>query len=383
MQIQSFHYTKTKKWSIDCFPEMDSNKTLVLIFAAPLYYENQEPIKELTHFYSSSKIIGCSTAGEISGNTLFDESISVVVVKFDHTEIKVVCEEINENKESHKAGLSIAKQLKSAGLKSIFVLSDGLNVNGSELVKGLNSGSQDNIIITGGLAGDGSNFNKTWVIANDQLSTNKIVAVGFYGDNIHVGHASKGGWDIFGPVRQVTRAVGNTLYELDCKPALQLYKEYLGDKAKDLPSSGLLYPLAIHNEADLDKKLVRTILAVDEEAQSMTFAGDIPTGCYAQLMRANFDRLIDSASEASKDAYSLMNTVKDEQSILSIGISCVGRRLLLGERIEEEIESTLEALPVKTTQVGFYSYGELSPYVQGACELHNQTKTIKKKQPFF
>ena len=380
MDIQAFQYNLGQGWSLNEFPALDSEQTLVLVFASPEFINHVKPIIELANFYSKSRLIGCSSAGEIFGSKLFDQSMSVVVVRFSNTSLKIAKAKVEHVTDSNSAGISIAQQLKDPELKSIFVLSDGLIVNGSELVKGLNTVAEDkSLIITGGLAGDGSNFKQTWTVVGGEILTNCVVAVGFYGSHIHVGHASKGGWDKFGPVRRVTRSESNILYELDYQPALQLYKEYLGEKASELPSSGLLYPLAI-SEIDGNEsiQLVRTILAVDEKEQSLIFAGDIPTGCYAQLMRANFDRLIDSANEAGQLANQrMMNDHLDTIGpLLAIDISCVGRRLLMGERTEEEIESALISLPKGSAQVGFYSYGELSPYAVGKCELHNQTMTI-------
>lgn len=380
MELQAFQYIKNKGWSLEQFPNLDSENTLVLIFAAPDFLHEQGPIKQLFDFYSKSKVMGCSTAGEIFDKNIVDNSLSIIVAKFDHTPLKMAKAHVKTLSDSYEAGKSIANQLSADDLQSIFVLSDGLNVNGSELVKGLNTANSKNrVIITGGLAADNSNFKNTWTILNERFVDKHVVAIGFYGEHIHVGHGSKGGWDIFGPVRRVTRSVANVLYELDYMPALHLYKEYLGEKAADLPSSGLLYPLAISNPADNNStQLVRTILGVNEKDQSLIFAGDIPTGCYAQLMRANFDHLIDSANEAGVLATNRM--LKKEMAItgpvLAIDISCVGRRLLLGERTEEEIESVLEAFPKGTVHVGFYSYGELSPFAVGNCELHNQTMTI-------
>ncbi|KTD04277.1 FIST signal transduction protein [Fluoribacter gormanii] len=380
MEIKAFQFVKNKGWNLKEFPNLDSENTLILIFAAPEFMDFQDPIMQLANFYSKSNIIGCSTAGEIFGNYLFDHSITVAVIKFAKTTLKIAKAEVNNSKDSENAGKLIAEQLKADDLRSIFILSDGLNLNGSELVQGLNKvKGNHNIIITGGLAGDGSHFEKTWTILNNKVLDHYAVAVGFYGSDIHIGHASMGGWDIFGPVRRITRSESNVLYELDYQPALQLYKEYLGEKAAELPSSGLLYPLAINNPQIHDEtQLVRTILAINEKEQSLTFAGDIPMGWHAQLMRANFDRLIESAHEAGLLANKLMLNDKLEKlgPVLAIDISCVGRRLLLGERTEEEIESTMSALPKGSTQVGFYSYGELSPFSVGNCELHNQTMTI-------
>ena len=319
-------------------------------------------------------MIGCSSAGEIAGQFILDNSISVVVIQFENTIIKLACEKVSSMDDSFEAGEQIASRLNQEGLRGIFVLSDGLKVNGSELVKGINTIQIEQLIVTGGLAADGSHFKRTWTVYNGDIHTDIIAAVGFYGDKIHLGHGSRGGWDIFGPERRITRSSNNILYELDNTPALTLYKKYLGDKASELPASGLLFPLAIRKNGS-DTKLVRTILGINEEEQSLIFAGDMPIGYLAQLMRANFDRIINGAAEAS---HLVLKNIpgRDDSPILLIAISCIGRRLLLGERTEEETEATLELFPDNTHQVGFYSYGELSPFTNGSCDLHNQTMTL-------
>ncbi|MCA9717126.1 MAG: FIST C-terminal domain-containing protein, partial [Myxococcales bacterium] len=220
--------------------------------------------------------------------------------------------------------------------------------------------------------GDGPRFERTWVIDDGRPTEGRITAIGLYGDAVHIGHGSKGGWDAFGPTRVVTRAEGSVLYELDGKPALQLYEQYLGDRAAGLPATGLLFPLLLTRPEE-ERKVVRTILAIDRDQQSLTFAGDIPTGASAQLMKANFDRLVEGAERAGELARERGGEGGD---VLAIAISCVGRRLVLGERTEEEVEATLDVLPDGTKQVGFYSYGELSPVTRGACDLHNQTMTL-------
>jgi hypothetical protein len=182
-----------------------------------------------------------------------------------------------------------------------------------------------------------------------------------------------GGWDPFGPDRLVTRSSGNVLYELDGRSALDLYKRYLGDKARDLPSSGLLFPLRIHT-GEGETGIVRTILSVSEKDNSLTFAGDIPEGSYARLMKANFERLIDGACGAARTSHQAMGSMPAELAIL---ISCVGRKLVLRQRVEEEVEASREVLGAGAVLAGFYSYGEISPFTPGAkCALHNQTMTV-------
>jgi hypothetical protein len=377
MRLETFNHTTSEGWSLDPLPALDSEHTLVIAFGASDLIEAPAPIHEIARAYPNSHVVGCSTAGEILGTEIFDDSLSVGVVRFEHISVATAIAPVRSANESHAAGESLARQLYRTddppSLRSMLVFSDGINVNGSALVRGINTVLPSSVVVTGGLAGDGERMERTWVIKDGAPQSGFISAVGLYGERLQVGHGSKGGWDIFGPERLVTRSEGHVLYELDGKPALQLYKEYLGDRATGLPATAMLFPLALRADPSAQKSIVRTILAVDEDAQSMIFAGDIPQGYLAQLMKANFDRLIDGAADAS-----LMTQKRHQQTspVLSIAISCVGRRLVLGERTEEELEVAFDVLPEGTQQIGFYSYGEITPYGIGHCDLHNQTMTL-------
>ncbi|MDH5373990.1 MAG: FIST C-terminal domain-containing protein [Acidimicrobiia bacterium] len=346
-------------------------RTLVLAFgAADVYRHDPGPLAELRSAMPGAVIAGCSTAGEISEARVRDDSLSVAVVDFASARVRMAVADCRSGEDSFKAGESLADQLEGPDLAGVLVLSDGLHVNGSELVRGITSRLPTGIPVTGGLAADGDRFERTWVLVDDAPVEGRVTAVGFYGDSIRFHHGSQGGWDLFGPERIITRSEGSVLYELDGRPALELYKQYLGDLAEGLPATGLLFPLAVRQDPD-DRHLVRTILAVDERLQSLTFAGDVPEGARAQLMQANFDRLVGGAEQAAHQARN-----GTTRPVLSIAISCVGRRLVLGDRTEEEIEATLAGLPAGSHQLGFYSYGEISPHSDGTCNLHNQTMTL-------
>jgi hypothetical protein len=325
--------------------------------------KNQHPIAD---------IVMNSTAGEIINTQVDDNTISLTAILFEKTEIKVGKVTINRSEDSLKAGKDLALSLPHSQLKHVMVISDGQKVNGSELVDGLQQSLPGNVIITGGLAGDGANFKSTLVGLNELPVQDRIVVVGFYGDNISTTYGSVGGWGSFGNERMITKSKGNILYELDGKPALSVYKNYLGNYANELPRAGLLFPLSIRGKSS-ENSLVRTILAVNENDNSLTFAGNMPEGNYARLMKANFDKLIEGASNAAQ------NSLVDKQlkPDLAILISCVGRRLILDQRIEEEIEVVRAIYGEKTAIAGFYSYGEISPSFNFMkCELHNQTMTI-------
>lgn len=374
MKLELFQYSNKKNWLPALQPEMDSEQTLVLVFGAPAFGHTTDVFTELHKAFPKSKLIGCSTAGEIFGAEIFDNTLSVAVMQFANTTLKQTHVSLQETQKSFDAGRQIADTLNATDLKSIFIISDGLAVNGSELIRGVNSILSESVVVTGGLAGDGDRFENTWVIKDYEPAEDIISAIGFYGDAIQVHHGSKGGWDNFGPKRLVTKSKDNILYELDNKPALALYKEYLGQRASGLPSTALLFPLALIDNEEDQEYTVRTVLSIDEDKQSMTFAGDIPEGAKVQLMRADFERLIDGAIDAATMA---ANNTDINGDVLNIAISCIGRRLVLGERSEDEVEATLESLPAGTKQIGFYSYGEISPCVDGqACQLHNQTMTL-------
>lgn len=369
--LQTFQFSAASGWSCGTLPDLDSDRTLVVAFASPEFVDHPGPLQELARHFPKSSLVGCSTAGEIHGTRLHDATVTVAAMRFARTRLQRVSAAVTQPS-SFATGQTLAQQLAGPDLRAVFVLAEGLGINGSELVRGLNTVLPPEIVVTGGLAGDGDRFGRTWILDAGVAAPGRVCAVGFHGDAVRVGHGSKGGWDPFGPERRITRATANVLYELDGKPALQLYKQYLGERASGLPATGLLFPLALRAPECPDKGIVRTLLAVDEASQSMTFAGDLPVGHLVRFMRANFDRLVDGAAAASR----LSRHVDVPGPVLAVTISCVGRRLVLGERAEEEIEAAFDALPPGSQQIGYYSYGELSPFATGHCDLHNQTMTL-------
>jgi len=373
MIAEQIKWTKETGWKRNSDNQLSEKAQLVLAFGGRKAIGDKERFDELKKFYPKAQIVSCSTAGEILQTSVSDDSIVVSALFFEKTLIKTSFTNINKEVNSHEAGKKISKDLLGEDLCHIFVISDGQMVNGSELVKGLNEPVNAKIPITGGLAGDGANFEKTIVGLNETATEGNIVGIGFYGKHLKVSHGSKGGWDPFGPERIITKAIKNVLYELDGQSALQLYKKYLGERANELPGAALLFPLSIKTEEN-SEVLVRTILSVDEAQQTMTFAGDMPIGAKARLMKANFDRLIDGAVSAASQSLTPFGSQKPEFALL---ISCVGRKLVLEERIEEEIEEAQGIFGNNTVMAGFYSYGEISPILASTkCELHNQTMTI-------
>ncbi len=372
MRVEQSRFTFDADWQPHR-PAYQEGAGLVLLFGSIAILKHKECLAEVQRAYPNAILFGCSTAGEIEATRVFDDSLAVTAVEFEDARVKGGEVAITGVEDSFGAGERLAGLLEKDGLVHVLVLSDGLNVNGSELVRGLAENLPPNVAVTGGLAGDGSRFQETLVVWNGAAKTKTVAVVGLYGSRLRVGCGSMGGWDPFGPDRLVTRSKANVLYELDGQSALELYKRYLGEHANGLPATGLLFPLSLRT-GEGDARVVRTILSVDEAEQSLTFAGDIPEGAHARLMKANFDRLIDGAVGAATTCREAIGASVPDLALL---ISCVGRKMVLKQRIEEEVEGVAEVLGSAAALTGFYSYGEISPFTPGArCELHNQTMTI-------
>jgi hypothetical protein len=374
MKTEQSIFSSATGWVKKSDHNLSKDANLVFLFGNRHLLMEQQQIDAVKQAYPLAEIIGCSTSGEICGEEVFNENIICTAIWFEKTSVVIASETIGEMVESFVIGEKLASKLDREDLVHVMVLSEGLNINGSELTKGLNSRLDNRISVTGGLAGDQADFVETVIVHNRAGEKNLVLAIGFYGDHLQVGYGSMGGWDSFGVDREVTRSKGNVLYELDGLSALELYKRYLGDHAANLPASALLFPLSLRLK-NSETAVVRTVLAINEEDGSMVFAGDLPQGEYVRLMKANFDRLIDGANDAAEmSKVSLRNSEPD----LAILISCVGRKLVLKQRVEEELEIIREVLGNTATLTGFYSYGEICPIkpFEQHCELHNQTMTI-------
>lgn len=372
MKFQQFEKKKDQEWSCVISTGLKLQKPLVLVFGNRYALESPKIYNEIKKLFPDGEIVFGSTAGEIIGNQVLEDSITITAIEFEKSNYVVFRENIlAHNKDAVLLGNKLIQKVPKEGLKHIIIISEGSFINGSALIEGLQTGI-DNIAITGGLCGDDSRFEKTISSYNENPKEGEIILIAFYGESLDVSFAQYGGWTPFGPERIITKSHQNILYELDNQPALDLYKKYLGDKAAQLPQSALLYPLSVKTK-NKKEPIVRTILAINEQTNTMTLAGDIPEGAVVQLMMANIDYIIDSALQAAEIG---MKNRKNKPEFALL-VSCIGRKLVMDQRVEEEIEEVIEVIGSQAVVSGFYSYGELAPFAGNInCELHNQTMTL-------
>ena len=374
MRTQIVNYINNIWTGIDENEKANNSVQIVIVFAERTLLEKGIVVKKLKTSYPKAKIISCSTAGEINDNNSQENSAVCTAISFDHTPFQIVVDNIKSHKNSFELGAHLSKKLPAKDLKYVWVVSDGGLINGDDLIKGIQSVTGKSVMVSGGLAGDGANFKKTVVGLDENVASGNLVLLGLYGNKIKVGSGYQGGWDVFGPERTITKSKENVLYEIDNENALDLYKKYLGKYVEELPASALLFPLSIKS-AENDFYLVRTILSIDEKNKSMTFAGNLPEGSTVRFMKSNFDRLINAAADAATEA--VVNMGKNIPVNLALFVSCVGRKLVLSQRIDEELEAAMDNITKGATVAGFFSYGEIAPQQDNkTSHLHNQTMTI-------
>ena len=320
MKTSQIRWSASTGWTIPD-TEVANSAALVLAFADHDYFHDPACFSELRNIFPQARIVGCSSAGSVLGTSISDGDIVATAVAFENAGVNLVVEDVEEGAEIDVLAAAMVKKLQHADLRHVFVLSDGLKVNGSDLAAGLNSAVSDDVAATGGLAADGPRFGETWVMADSPAKRGRIAAIGFYGD-LTVKCGCYAGWEEFGAERVITRSEANVVYEIDDQPALDLYKKYLGSQASELPASGLRFPLSVRPDKD-STPIIRTLLAVDESRKSLTFAGDVPVGHLCKLMKTNLDNLIDNAAMAAQVA----DPGAHHDGGLCLVVSCVGRRV--------------------------------------------------------
>ncbi len=369
MRSEQIRWSERSGWS--GYESLEgSSRDLVLAFFDHPNCLGAEWFEELRGMYPNAVIAGVSTSGSVSDTIISDQDAVVTAITFDRSSVRCVSGLVADYSNVETLGSDLGRNLLDQSLRHVLILSDGLGVNGSELARGFSEILPEGITITGGLAGDGTRFGTTYVMAQGKAQTGMVAAIGFYGETLRAKSGCFAGWEEFGPERIITRSNANVLYSIDNKPALELYKSYLGEFAVDLPGSGLRFPMSVRANTQ-STPLIRTLLAVDEESQSLTFAGDVPEGHLCRLLKTNMDLLIEHAGLAAESS-----KLDQEDEFLVIAVSCVGRRLVLGQLCEEELEIIRETLGEKAIITGFYSYGELSEKGESRCTLHNQTMTL-------
>ncbi len=371
LKIEIYNYQD--HWNQPFDKSLNSSSTAILLFSSLKEAKLQQALEDIYTSYPDAHIIGCSTSGEIYQDEIFDHSVSAMVLKFEKSSIISTSIDAGIDDDAYEIGRQLGDKIPANQLRHLFVLSGGWHFDGTRLVEGIGSALPSGIAISGGVAGDNSGTMESWVLEGKNLSQGKTAALAFYGESIHISSGCESGLDKLGLDREVTKAENKKIFTLDDKPALDIYKLYLGEKAKELPSSALLFPLAVLDQ-DGNPIKIRSVIDINEEERSLLLNDSLKKGDHVSLMFGNFKRLIDGSYNAATQAIAPLSKQSTESAV--IAVSCIGRRRMMQQRTEEEIFAISEVLGDKMKIVGFYSNGEIAPIFNSVSSLHNQTMTL-------
>ncbi|MBX2864116.1 MAG: FIST C-terminal domain-containing protein [Leptolyngbyaceae cyanobacterium MAG.088] len=369
---ETVSYDLATGWSKP-FPDLDSENTLVVVFAAHEYCNAPQPLEDLCNAFPKSKIIGCSTPVVVCDGALLEGTISVGVIRFKHTQIRLSYASVKSFEESRSAGQHLGKHLADVDLKGVLIFSDGVTTEATDLVQGLQEMLPPNVTITGGLA-SGHTLDDTWMLCGGELKRFHACAVGFIGTTVELTRATGGGWRLIGKECKATRTSGRTLFELDGEPATDVYQRQVGsDVGFGLRESPTRYPLTIRLPR-LEMQIVRDVNSLDEASGAIELAGDIPEGVIVQVMTTTEDEILDGVDEAIERMRS--KTILPQNNALAVCVSCAGRRTVLLSKTSKEAALTYDGLGHGIHQIGMYAFGEISTTSSGPAQVHNETITI-------
>jgi len=370
MQIEQCRWQKEKGWGKGKLPGSLKDAQLVLFFSSKEILDEGALINGLKTSYPQAEIVGCTNEGQILGGEVTDHALVVTAIHFEHSSVVVVSQAVDDTAKSEELGVSLIQKLPAEGLRHVFALGDGSHLAGSSLAKGISSHLSPGIGVTGGFTPPNHR-----VYHNATLPNGAAVLVGLYGDKLQFSYAARTGWKSYGPIRKITKSQGEVLYELDNKPALDFYKEFLGPFANELPGIGLNYPMLVWGpHSDQTTAIARTVVAVDENEKSLRCAGDLPEGYNVQFMITNNEMIVQGAATAAKLSLEAMQHTKPELALL---MTCVSRKMMMKQRIEEEVEAVSDVLGENVKYTGFYTWGEITPLnFNDTCAFQNQVMAI-------
>ena len=316
--------------------------------------------QQLTTIFPSAEIIGTTTAGGVFQGTVQENNVIISATAFEKTQLKTIfIPEENASQAAVQVAKNLAPTMPENTPALLLCFLDGF-MNGDDFVKNLNE-SLPFVPVAGGLAGHGLESQSTAIFNADNITSKGVVVTALYGD-INIQQQFNLNWKVIGPKFTITKSTGNIVYEIENMPALEFYKKYLGKKIVEehLLKITMNFPFIFEKNGI---EITRTPHKILEENGSLLFAGNIEQGQKVQFGIGSTNQVLtDSISQTLKFGKQQFETI--------FIYSCVARKLLLNDTIEQETLPLNDLAPAN----GFFTYGEIA-YHEGKSVLLNQTLT--------
>lgn len=341
--------------------------TLAIIFASVCF----EPEKINSVFSSKNiQVFGASSYGEIINNQIHKNSIVVLLLDIPKNYFSIYANKLTDNNAypiSYKAG-EIGQSIFAN--PAYLVAYSSFTVDGVSIVEGINNSHNEKTPLFGGMASNNLSEHKTFVFTNNEIYTEGLIFLIFDNDKIELNGIASSGWEAVGVARKITKANENVVYEIDNRPALDLFEEYYDLKRTNTPIGleiGTKYPLQVINK---DKTTVlRTVLLANKEEKSLVFGGRIEEGA---MVKFSIQPTFEIINKTISEIVNLYSTNKHADALIMF--TCVGRQVAFGPIMEEEIEGVYDIW--NSPMAGLFTYGEIGNAPNKSSDFHNETCSL-------
>ena len=369
-------FTAGRDAAADLLAELGRAPDLVILFSSAKY--DAARVLEGIHSRLSAAVplVGCSSYAEIDSEQALTSSIVAMGLVLEGITVRTFHVE-GRGVDSFTAGREAGLDLRGFAPDLIITFPDVLEMNATRFLLGLQDALGKDMPIVGGAPADDGAFKATYQIHGRDVMSGGAVGVALKGP-LAIVTAAKSGYTPVGATHTSTRVEdGKVVLEIDGRPALDIYRDYLGKRAAQMPAVSIEFPIGVvggiegtQRRTDDALLLVRAIFQVDEARGALILGGDVPEGAAIRVMRATKEDVVRGADEATVMALEAMPAPD-----LALIFSCMSRKSVLGPRFKDECRASFARLPEGLPRAGFYTFGELSP-VQGTTMHHESTYTL-------
>jgi hypothetical protein len=365
--MKTFNTYYTSNSSLIDFIEknsINSSPNILLQIFTGIIDENyiRDIIDTIVEYIPHIEIIGSSTDGEINDGVVSEKRVVLSFSIFDNTQIITHIVPKNPIGSYQTAKDMIEKFEKNRPIAVAISFTDGLSINGEDYLNGFLDYDRE-LIISGGMAGDNTNFTKTIIFDKSNIFSSGAVIALLYNPNLIVNTHASFGWVTIGKTLTITKAKDNIVYEIDGMKTIDTFSKYLGENiANQLPRTGIDFPLILKNG---NLQVMRAVVGKGDNGE-LIFAGNLKEGDKVTFGYGNVEMIL-----KAKDSLCASNVLNGSESIFVY--SCMARKSLMGRSIKEELEPLSHLASIS----GFFTYGEFYfNRSKSKLDLLNQTMTI-------
>src|SRR5215211_4648698 len=123
MQIEQTRWSQSKDWVPAPPGKLGAKAQLVLLFGSPACLKQTAWQEDIARAYPNAHRLGCSTAGEIYGTEVTDETLVATAIAFEDTPLHGASLKLDNANDSYQVGQQLANSLPHKSLVHVLVIS--------------------------------------------------------------------------------------------------------------------------------------------------------------------------------------------------------------------------------------------------------------------